>query len=208
MSIPIPTWTRSSRLMADGLILPYLDVPLQHGSPRVLKRMRRPAAAENTLERIFALARDLPRADDPQHLHRRLSRRNRTRTSKCCSTSSSRPSSTVSVVSPTRRSTARGPTNSTARFPSRSRRSAGTDSCRPRRTSAAIGCSGKVGTRPGGAGRRGRTSKAPSAAARRTPRKSTAWCGFATGSGWRRGNLVRVIVEESDDYDLTGRLAD
>jgi len=39
-------------LMADGRILPYLDVPFQHGSPRILKRMKRPAAAENTLERI------------------------------------------------------------------------------------------------------------------------------------------------------------
>jgi len=39
-------------LMADGRILPYLDVPFQHGSPRVLKQMKRPAAAENTLERI------------------------------------------------------------------------------------------------------------------------------------------------------------
>ncbi|MDT8320984.1 MAG: 30S ribosomal protein S12 methylthiotransferase RimO [Xanthomonadales bacterium] len=39
-------------LMADGLILPYLDVPFQHGSPRVLRAMKRPAAAENTLERI------------------------------------------------------------------------------------------------------------------------------------------------------------
>lgn len=39
-------------LMADGKILPYMDVPFQHGSPSVLKAMRRPAAAENTLERI------------------------------------------------------------------------------------------------------------------------------------------------------------
>ena len=39
-------------LMADGRILPYLDVPFQHGSPHVLKQMKRPAAAENTLERI------------------------------------------------------------------------------------------------------------------------------------------------------------
>jgi len=39
-------------LMAEGRILPYLDVPLQHGSPAVLKRMKRPASAENTLERI------------------------------------------------------------------------------------------------------------------------------------------------------------
>ena len=39
-------------LMSEGRILPYLDIPLQHGSPRVLKAMRRPAAAENTLARI------------------------------------------------------------------------------------------------------------------------------------------------------------
>lgn len=39
-------------LMADGVILPYLDIPFQHGSPRVLKMMKRPAASENNLERI------------------------------------------------------------------------------------------------------------------------------------------------------------
>jgi ribosomal protein S12 methylthiotransferase len=39
-------------LMAAGRILPYLDVPFQHGSSRILKQMRRPAAAENNLERI------------------------------------------------------------------------------------------------------------------------------------------------------------
>ena len=39
-------------LMAENRILPYLDVPLQHGSPNILKAMRRPAAAGNTLERI------------------------------------------------------------------------------------------------------------------------------------------------------------
>jgi ribosomal protein S12 methylthiotransferase len=39
-------------LMAEGKVLPYLDIPFQHGSPRVLKLMKRPAHAENTLERI------------------------------------------------------------------------------------------------------------------------------------------------------------
>ena len=39
-------------LMAEGLVLPYLDVPFQHAHPAVLKRMARPAAAEKTLERI------------------------------------------------------------------------------------------------------------------------------------------------------------
>jgi len=39
-------------LMADGKILPYLDIPFQHASAGVLKRMKRPAAAEDNLERI------------------------------------------------------------------------------------------------------------------------------------------------------------
>jgi ribosomal protein S12 methylthiotransferase len=39
-------------LMAERRVLPYLDIPFQHGSPTVLKRMRRPAHAENTLARI------------------------------------------------------------------------------------------------------------------------------------------------------------
>jgi ribosomal protein S12 methylthiotransferase len=41
-------------LMADGKLLPYLDVPFQHGSPRILRHMRRPAATEDTLARIAA----------------------------------------------------------------------------------------------------------------------------------------------------------
>ena len=39
-------------LMADGLVLPYLDIPFQHAHPDTLKRMARPAAAEKTLDRI------------------------------------------------------------------------------------------------------------------------------------------------------------
>ena len=41
-------------LMRDGKILPYLDIPLQHASPRILKLMKRPGAIERTLERIHA----------------------------------------------------------------------------------------------------------------------------------------------------------
>jgi ribosomal protein S12 methylthiotransferase len=41
-------------LMAEGRVLPYLDVPFQHGSPRILKLMKRPAHAENTLWRIHS----------------------------------------------------------------------------------------------------------------------------------------------------------
>ncbi|UAN64746.1 30S ribosomal protein S12 methylthiotransferase RimO [Serratia sp. JSRIV006] len=39
-------------LMAEGKILPYLDIPLQHASPKILKLMKRPGAVERTLERI------------------------------------------------------------------------------------------------------------------------------------------------------------
>jgi ribosomal protein S12 methylthiotransferase len=44
-------------LMSDRGLVPYLDVPFQHGSPRILKLMRRPAHAENTLERLRAWRR-------------------------------------------------------------------------------------------------------------------------------------------------------
>lgn len=39
-------------LMRDGKVLPYLDIPLQHASPRILKLMKRPGTVERTLERI------------------------------------------------------------------------------------------------------------------------------------------------------------
>jgi ribosomal protein S12 methylthiotransferase len=47
-------------LMAQGKILPYLDVPFQHASPRILKLMKRPASAEKVLERIDAWRRICP----------------------------------------------------------------------------------------------------------------------------------------------------
>ena len=51
---PYPHVDKVIPLMAEGKILPYLDVPFQHGSPDVLKRMKRPAAAEKSLDRIRA----------------------------------------------------------------------------------------------------------------------------------------------------------
>src|SRR5712675_1194686 len=47
-------------LMAAGKLLPYLDIPFQHASPAVLKRMRRPAHAEDTLARIHRWRGDCP----------------------------------------------------------------------------------------------------------------------------------------------------
>ena len=49
---PYPHVDEIIPLMADGLILPYLDVPFQHSSPRILKAMKRPASSENNLARI------------------------------------------------------------------------------------------------------------------------------------------------------------
>jgi ribosomal protein S12 methylthiotransferase len=51
---PYPHVDEVIPLMADGLVLPYLDIPFQHASPRILKAMRRPAAAERVLERLAA----------------------------------------------------------------------------------------------------------------------------------------------------------
>ncbi len=51
---PYPHVDEILPLMAEGRVLPYLDVPFQHASPRILKLMKRPANAENNLERIRA----------------------------------------------------------------------------------------------------------------------------------------------------------
>lgn len=51
---PYPSVDEVVALMAQGLVLPYLDVPLQHAHPDVLKRMKRPASGERNLERIEA----------------------------------------------------------------------------------------------------------------------------------------------------------
>lgn len=49
---PYPHVDHLIPLMAEGKILPYLDVPMQHASPRILKAMKRPANSENMLNRI------------------------------------------------------------------------------------------------------------------------------------------------------------
>ena len=51
---PYPHVDHVIPLMAEGKILPYLDIPFQHANSRILKLMKRPAAAENNLERIRA----------------------------------------------------------------------------------------------------------------------------------------------------------
>jgi len=49
---PYPHVNEIIPLMAAGKILPYLDIPFQHASPKILKAMKRPASSENTLQRI------------------------------------------------------------------------------------------------------------------------------------------------------------
>jgi ribosomal protein S12 methylthiotransferase len=57
---PYPHVDELIPLMAEGRILPYLDIPFQHASPKVLKAMRRPAHQERTLERIHGWRRTCP----------------------------------------------------------------------------------------------------------------------------------------------------
>jgi len=57
---PYPSVDELLPLMAEGTILPYLDVPFQHASPRLLKLMKRPADTEDTLGRIQAWRRVCP----------------------------------------------------------------------------------------------------------------------------------------------------
>jgi ribosomal protein S12 methylthiotransferase len=57
---PYPHVDRVMPLMAERRVLPYLDIPFQHGSPSVLKRMRRPAHSEDVLRRIAAWRKECP----------------------------------------------------------------------------------------------------------------------------------------------------
>jgi ribosomal protein S12 methylthiotransferase len=57
---PYPHVDQVIPLMAEGKILPYLDIPFQHASPKVLKAMRRPAAGARTLDRLAAWRRQCP----------------------------------------------------------------------------------------------------------------------------------------------------
>ena len=57
---PYPHVRKLIPLMAEGLVLPYLDIPFQHAHPDTLKRMARPAAAAKTLDEIAAWRRDCP----------------------------------------------------------------------------------------------------------------------------------------------------
>lgn len=57
---PYPHVDNVIGLMSENGVLPYLDIPFQHANGRILKLMKRPAAAENTLERIASWRKTLP----------------------------------------------------------------------------------------------------------------------------------------------------
>lgn len=57
---PYPHVDNIIPLMAEGKILPYLDIPFQHASPKILRLMRRPGQVEKTLERIADWRRQVP----------------------------------------------------------------------------------------------------------------------------------------------------
>ena len=57
---PYPHVDKLVEMMAEGQILPYLDMPLQHASPSILKAMKRPASSEKTLERIQKWRSEVP----------------------------------------------------------------------------------------------------------------------------------------------------
>lgn len=57
---PYPSVDELIPLMAEGRILPYLDMPLQHGSEKILRAMRRPAATERVLDRVARWRRECP----------------------------------------------------------------------------------------------------------------------------------------------------
>jgi ribosomal protein S12 methylthiotransferase len=115
---PYPHVDEVIPLMAAGKILPYLDVPFQHASPRILKLMKRPASSRRTSSASARGARRAPTSPSARPSSPASRARPRP-SSRSCWLSCARRSSTASAASPTRRSRARRPT--TCRAPCRKR---------------------------------------------------------------------------------------
>ena len=122
---PYPHVDRVLPLMAVGRVLPYLDIPLQHASPKVLKAMRRPAHQEKTLHRIARwreICRTLPSARPSSSAFPATPRR----TSSSCSIGLQRRNSRTWAASNMRMSAALPPTHCPATSRNRSSKSATT----------------------------------------------------------------------------------
>jgi ribosomal protein S12 methylthiotransferase len=119
---PYPSVDEVMPLMAEGKVLPYLDVPLQHAHPDVLKRMKRPANAEKTMDRIRAWR-------------------------EVCPELTIRSTFIASAALPIRRSKARPPTTCRARCPTRYARSAARASWKWPSASPPAACSARWASR-------------------------------------------------------------
>jgi len=113
---PYPHVDEIVPLMAQGLVLPYLDVPFQHSHPDVLKRMKRPASGERNLERLQRSARDrAPSSWCAAPSSQAFPARPRP-SSSICSTSCAKRASTAPAALRTRRWRVPRPTIFPARF--------------------------------------------------------------------------------------------
>ena len=137
---PYPNVDDVIPLMAAGKILPYLDIPFQHASPKVLKSMKRPAFEDRTLARIKNWREQCPElVIRSTFIVGFLARRRKT--SSTCWTGSPKPSSTASAASNTRQSKAPRPTTwAWKKCRMTSSRTAGTASWLTSRPSAPLAC--------------------------------------------------------------------
>lgn len=119
-------------LMAENKVLPYLDIPFQHASPRILKLMKRPGAVDKTLERVKRWRSICPDITLRSTFIVGFPVRP-TRSSKNCCSSSTKRSSTASARSPIRRSKVPRPTCCPTPCRKRSSRNAWRASWRSRR---------------------------------------------------------------------------
>ncbi len=174
---PYPSVDEVVPLMATGKVLPYLDVPLQHSHPDVLKRMKRPASGERNLERIQRWRETCPElvirstfiAGFPGETEEEFS---------TCWTSCAKRRSTAPAASPTAMSMAPLPTSCPACCPWNCARNAAPASWRWPKRFPSPACS--VAWEPPcrcwwtmpGAGPQGR----PGPAAMPMRPRSTAWC--------------------------------
>ena len=205
---PYPHVDEVIPLMADGKVLPYLDMPFQHASPAVLKRMRRPAAQEETLSRIRRWRDDLPEPRPSARPSSSAFRARPRRISRSCWIGSARPNSIGSAASATSPSTAPQPTTCGAAFRTTSRRSAGTASCSASRTFRAKRLKRKVGSREhviiDEVGPNGQARAAPRAAAKGDAPEIDGTVFVESRRPLRVGEIATVKIERADAYDLHG----
>jgi len=174
--------TRMTTNVGEGGLLPYLDVPFQHASPRILKLMKRPAAPEKVLDRIAAWRRERPEITAAPSSS--VFPEKRKANSRRSSTFSMRRSSIASDALRTRRSRARPRTRFRIPSPTASRKNDDAASWKSRGKSARRSSRAESGRRSTSSSTRTkekavavRRDRSQLPAAPRTRRRSTAWSG-------------------------------